>query len=126
MCLRGSSGEVAPFPRKLPSRIRTVRQVDELTTRYFRRLFIDTENSECLAPLYGFGRPNHLDAPEGPLVVTVFGYFQPMRARKLLIWAAWWRECQAYSASVWSSRIGPRSAWRKVRFHSSSESPVSS
>lgn len=38
-------------------------------------------------------------------------YPHPMRSRRLVMWAAWWRQCQAYPASTVSNRSTPASGW---------------
>src|SRR5579862_7483086 len=51
MCLRVSSALDAPLLRTLPTRRRTVRHVDVLTTKYLMRLLIG-EDSQAFLPLY--------------------------------------------------------------------------
>src|ERR1035438_9814748 len=98
ICLRVSSWVDAPCPRTLPTRNRTVRHVEALTTRYFQGLLIDNKDSGGLRPIILRRLLLHWTR-RGPVSVLVPpGYFQPIRSRSPVMCAAWWRPCQAYIA----------------------------
>src|ERR1017187_8251106 len=115
ICLRVSSWVDAPCPSTLPTRKRTVRHVEALTTRYFQGLLIGDENSGGLRPII-LRRPLlHWTRRRPVSVLARTGYFQPIRSRNPVMCAAWWRPCQAYMARTTSRGTRPSLGWRKAR-----------